>query len=65
MEKIIEKLKEAKDIAVLGHVNADPDAIGSCFAFSHMMHSMGKNAVVYLSEKIEERLNFMGDDYVV
>ena len=65
MEKIIEKLKEAKDIAVLGHVNADPDAIGSCFAFAHMMRSMGKNAVVYLSEVIEERLNFMGDDYVV
>lgn len=65
MEKIIQKINSAKDIAVLGHVNADPDAIGSCFAFAHMMGLMGKNVHVYLSEQIEERLSFMVDDYTV
>ncbi|MDO5398157.1 MAG: bifunctional oligoribonuclease/PAP phosphatase NrnA [bacterium] len=65
MKEIIEKINNAKSVAVLGHVNADPDSIGSCFAFAHMMRLSGKEAVVYLSEKIEDRLTFMGDDYVV
>ena len=65
MDKIIEKIRDAKSIAVLGHLNADPDAIGSCFSFAHMMRNMGKQATVYLSEPIEDRLRFMGSDYVV
>ena len=65
MKEIIEKINNAKSVAVLGHVNADPDAIGSCFAFAHMMRLLGKEAVVYLSEKTEDRLSFMGDNYVV
>lgn len=65
MKEIIKKINDAKSFAVLGHVNADPDSIGSCFAFAHMMRLSGKEAVVYLSEIIEDRLTFMGDDYVV
>jgi len=65
MDKIIEKIRAAKSIAVLGHLNADPDAIGSCFGFAQMMRNMGKQAVVYLNEQPEDRLRFMGSDYVV
>ena len=65
MEEVIKKIKASKSVAVLGHVNADPDSIGSCFAFAHMMRLAGKEAVVYMSERIEDRLAFMGNDYVV
>ncbi len=65
MDRIIEKIKAAHSIAVLGHINEDPDSIGSCFAFAHMMRNMGKEAVVYMSAEPEKRLAFMGSDYVI
>lgn len=65
MDKIIELINNAKTIAVLGHVNADPDSIGSCFAFKHIMRRMGKIADVYMEEKPEDKLKFMGSDYIV
>lgn len=65
MDKVAEKIRAAKSIAVMGHVNSDPDSIGSCFAFAHMMRLEGKRAVVYFNEQPEDRLRFMGDDYVI
>lgn len=65
MDKIIEKIKSAQNIAVLGHINEDPDSVGSCFAFAMMMRKIGKNATVYMSAEPERRLGFMGDDYIV
>lgn len=65
MDKIIKKINEGHKIAVLGHVNEDPDSIGSCFAFAQMMRKIGKEATVYMSAEPEKRLAFMGSDYVV
>jgi len=65
VNKVIEKIKSAQSIAVVGHINEDPDSIGSCFAFAHMMHKMGKTATVYMSAEPEKRFAFMGSDYEV
>lgn len=65
LDKVIEKINVAQSIAVLGHINEDPDSIGSCFAFAMMMRKLGKKATVYMSAEPEKRLGFMGDDYVV
>lgn len=64
MNEIIDKINAAKSIAIITHVNEDPDTLGSCFAFQKMMRKMGKEASVYVSGKIEDRLSFMGSDYV-
>lgn len=65
MQEVIDKIREAKSVAVFPHVNEDPDALGSCFAFAKMLRKLGKRAVVYVSGKVEARLAFMGSDYVL
>ncbi len=65
MRAVIDKIMKAKSVAVLPHVNEDPDALGSCFAFAKVMRKIGKKATVYVSGKIEARLAFIGDDYVL
>ena len=65
MQAVIDKINEAKSVAVFPHVNEDPDALGSCFAFAKMLRKMGKKATIYVSGKIEARLAFIGTDYVM
>lgn len=65
MQAVIDKIMKAKSVAVFPHVNEDPDALCSCFAFARMMRKLGKEATVYVSGKIEERLAFIGNDYVI
>ena len=65
MRAVIDKIMKAKSVAVLPHVNEDPDALGSCFAFAKVMRKMGKKATVYVSGRVESRLAFIGDDYVL
>ncbi len=65
MQAVTDKIMKAKSAAVLPHVNEDPDALASCFAFAKMMRKMGKKATVYVSGRIEKRLDFIGTDYVI
>lgn len=65
MQAVIDKIMSAKSVAVIPHVNEDPDALGSCFAFAQMLRKMGKEATVYVSGKVEARLAFIGRDYVM
>lgn len=65
MDRVIEKINNAKSIAVFPHINEDGDALGTCFAFAAVMKRLGKEAVVYVNEIPEKRLEFMGTDYVV
>lgn len=65
MQAVIDKIMNAESVAVLPHVNEDPDALGSCFAFKKVMKLIGKEATIYVSGKIEERLSFIGSDYVM
>lgn len=65
MQAVIDKIIKAKSAAVIPHINEDPDALGSCFAFAKALRAMGKKAAIYVSGKVESRLAFMGSDYVV
>lgn len=65
MREVIGKIKNAHSVAVLPHIHEDADALGSCFAFAKMLRKMGKKATVYVSGRIESRLDFMGNDYVL
>lgn len=65
MQAVIDKIIKAKSVAVFPHVNEDPDAIGSCFAFAKVLRKMGKKVTIYVSGKVEARLAFMGTDYVM
>ena len=65
MQKAIEIIKNAKSIALFPHINEDPDAICSCFAFAEVLKIMGKNAVCYTNDTIEKHLAFIGGEYEV
>ena len=51
MQAVIDKIMEAKSVAVLTHLNEDPDTIGSCFAFAKVMRKLGKEATVYVHNR--------------
>ncbi len=55
----IRLIKKAQRVAVLPHLSADGDGLGSAFALALGIKSLGKNAVVILEEEVEKRLEFM------
>ncbi len=61
MEKVIELIKNANDIVILPHINADGDAIGSCKAMQTILKRMGKDSMIYIEEPTEKRLGFIAD----
>ncbi|MCH5212923.1 MAG: bifunctional oligoribonuclease/PAP phosphatase NrnA [Oscillospiraceae bacterium] len=65
MDKVIELINNAKKCAIIPHIKADGDAIGSCLAMRTMLRKMGKAAVIYIEEPIEKRLEFLNDDIAV
>ena len=65
MDKVIELIKNAKRCAIIPHVKADGDAIGSCLAMRSLLRKMGKYAVIYAEEPVEKRLEFLNDDIAV
>lgn len=65
MKNVIEKIKSAKSMAVLTHINEDPDTLGSAFAFCVVMRDLGKEAICYVSQRPQKKFDFIGDDYAV
>ena len=65
MSDVIALINGAKEIAVLTHISEDADSIGSAMAFSAVMEGIGKKVDIYVSDKIEKRLAFLGDEYIV
>lgn len=62
MDNIIDLIKNSNKIAVLPHISADGDAIGSCRAMAEILKSMGKTAYIYTEEPVERRLKFLDED---
>ena len=61
MNTIISQIKKAKRAALFTHITPDGDAIGSVFALSCLLESIGIQNDVYINEKIPERLMFLVD----
>ncbi len=59
MKELINLLKNAENVAILGHINEDADSVGSSFAMQRVLSLMGKRADVYFSAPLEKRLSFM------
>ncbi len=51
---IKEKVVNAREIAIFTHIIPDGDAIGSSCAFALCLRNMGKNAKVYIQEKLSD-----------
>ncbi len=59
MKELINLLKAAVNVAILGHINEDADSVGSALAMQRALSLMGKKADVYFSAPLEKRLDFM------
>ncbi|MGN0162418.1 MAG: bifunctional oligoribonuclease/PAP phosphatase NrnA [Candidatus Ornithomonoglobus sp.] len=65
MEKVINLIKNAKKAAIIPHIKADGDAIGSCLAMQAVLRKIGISAVIYVEEHVEKRLQFLDGDIAV
>jgi len=59
LNRIATLIREADNIAILPHLSADGDAIGSSFALAIALAGMKKNVKVYLEEEIPSIFKFL------
>lgn len=57
--RINEILENSKTIIVAGHVNPDPDCMGSALAVCSILRSMGKDVTLYRSDKYPYNGDFL------
>ncbi len=65
MNSVIDLIKKADTIAILGHDSEDADAVGSCYAAKLAFLDMGKKAECYFSDIPEMRLDFLGKSFLL
>ena len=58
-EQAIESIKSSNKIAILPHVSADGDSIGSSLAICMSIKQMGKTCDVYFEEPLQNRYDYM------
>ena len=51
-EKIAEKIKNAKSIAIFANTSYDPDGLGSMYGLAHFLEKQGKNVDKFVDSKI-------------
>ena len=66
LDKLWNRISEAKNIGICGHVRPDGDCVGSCLGFyNYILNKFGKEADVYLEEVSPEFLFLNGSDKVI
>jgi len=65
MDKVIQSIKNYKNIAILTHISEDGDALGSALAFASAMKNEGKKADVFISEQPPQNLGFMENNFII
>lgn len=63
--KIVSILKEAERIAILPHISADGDALGSSFALGQALQKINKQVTIYLEEDIPYVYSFLPGKHLV
>ena len=58
-QRIKEIVANGKEFMVTSHIDPDGDAIGSAFALSFALKTVGKESVVYLKDKVPYRYEFL------
>ena len=58
-EAVAECIREARTIAVAGHVNPDGDTLGSAAAMYLALKSLGKEVSLFCDDKVPDQLSFL------
>ena len=59
LNQIVEKLLDAKQVAVFTHLNPDGDALGSAFASKAVLEAAGIPVEVWLLEEVPEKFSYL------
>ena len=65
LDNILEEIKKANSIVLLGHENPDGDAVGSCLAMKLALEKMGKKADLIMPEYPKEFSFLPGADSIL
>ena len=66
LHEIIAQIGRCRRFLITAHVRLDGDALGSELALSHLLRSLGKDAVVYNEDGTPENYRFLpGSDAIV
>ncbi|MBE7042324.1 MAG: bifunctional oligoribonuclease/PAP phosphatase NrnA [Ruminococcaceae bacterium] len=65
MKRLLEWIKEAEQIALLPHLRADGDALGSCYALAELIKQLKKTPYVILEEEPLMRFDYLEGDFLV
>ena len=63
-DTILNKIKEAKSIAIFTHIKADGDCLGAGFALYHFCKNLNKEVSVFNGDKIHSNYRFITADKV-
>lgn len=59
LDRVVEAIERGRRFLVTSHVRPDGDAIGSELALYHVLHTSGKEAVVYNQDETPENYRFL------
>lgn len=59
VEQIIEAIREARSVCVVGHVRPDGDCIGSQLGLAHALRDAGKEVTVWNDDPVPDKLRFL------
>lgn len=59
LKQAAQKLKAASKILITAHIHPDGDSIGSTLATMQMLRALGKDAQVFIDDKIPKNLDFL------
>lgn len=65
LKQLVRLIKEAKTIAVITHMSADGDALGSSLAMALALEKMGKTVSVHLEEPVPKMLDFLPGQHLI
>ncbi len=65
MKQLLAWIKEAERIALLPHLRADGDALGSCYALAELIKILNKTPYVILEEEPLSRFDYLEGEYQV
>jgi phosphoesterase RecJ-like protein len=65
LRDIIEQIQKNRIFLITAHMRLDGDALGSELALYHLLHSLGKEVVVYNQDKTPENYRFLPGSEVI
>ncbi len=62
VERILEALREARTVCIVGHIRPDGDCIGSQLGLAHALEGAGKEVTVWNEDVVPDKLRFLDPD---